>query len=329
MTIKTAFVGALATILTTPAFAQDNTETLRGPAWSLDVGAIYLHRSNTSSDTLATTGPPLTTISAAAVDDLTSFGGVATLSGSMWDVGVEFRAIVTATARDKAAGQFDNAGGIVFGELGVLSRGIFAPFPVNTDFSFKRETSFHSLEANVDLYQANNFRIFAGARGLSIGDDLKIAFNIDRTQLGINTDTETRVDNKLLGLQLGIDGDIPVDEAGKWTVGGALRAAAMVNNIDARYRFSTAPTFGNLQLFASDDDRRFSALGELELRTSYALTENFDISLSYNLIAISNVASSVETFSASSISFANVASTRIADRTAIYHGVMLRGRVRF
>ena len=304
-------------------------------AWSFEAGAIFLHRTTRNEGALFLgNGLTLGGTEIVGADDLSglnSFGGVFSAYGPIADFNVEFRGIFTGLSNGDFAGDLPpqaGSSGISFASFDPLGNGLFGPV-TTLDLTAERKTSFHSVEANADLYNTDNGRVFAGVRGLYIGDELNLL--MDATPSGFpGTTNSTSVDviNRMAGIQIGAEYTFQPEAIENVSFVGSARVGLFRNWIDAD-TFSESVGIALPPGGSSDFDSRTSALIELGLEGVYAISDKIDFSLGYNLIYVSKVGSSVNTLNGSTTNTSNVLQTTIDDTNALYHGVTAKFTMRF
>ena len=249
------------------------------PDWSLEIGAVYLHRDAGENRILMQdAADPTRNLSTDSFGDLDSAGVIGALNGDVFGTGFELRGILTDTASQSV-----NA---IAGAPSLVRINAFVPFflPGVTSVTGTRDTTFDSAEANIDIFSGGNWSIFAGGRALWVDDDLDLTLNA----AVLPSTFDHNVTNRMIGPQIGAEielQDLPVPNM---QFSASARVAFMQNDVD----FNNVLNTGVVVVAAAGTADNYTPVVELEANAIFNIAPNFDIELGYNYLYIQDIATS-------------------------------------
>ena len=266
------------------AFAEENNFDERmANTWEIAVGYMYLQRDSGDNKVLMQdAGNPARNLTTDHFGDLGANALVASLSGDVFDTGFEIRGILSDTASEPA-----NA---ITGAPTLVRINTFVPFfiPGVTSVTGTRETTFDSIEGNIDLFSGDNWRFFGGGRALWIDDELNLALNaavIPSTLLH-------QVTNRLAGPQIGVE----IEQQDFLIPNVRLSASARAAYVQSDTSFNNVLNTGVVIVSATGKDTNWTPMYELAANATINVTPMFDIELGYNFIYIDDLASAPSSF---------------------------------
>ncbi|MCB1385243.1 MAG: BBP7 family outer membrane beta-barrel protein [Nitratireductor sp.] len=299
---KLSLAAASVAMMSSAAFAADKFETVPStPDWKVTVGAIYLKRQDGGGDHPlfydGTAGTPGSTVYAddGDLDDSGTFGIEAALDGELIGRHAELRGIWAMP--DETSWSDPTAQAVAFPgfSLGTADPAGFGLFGGNGLFalSAKRETTFASLEGNIELARIGTAEAFVGVRGFWIDDDLSLLADSTPSNFGpgFTTTGDIDVSNRLYGPQIGIRGRFDNLSSSAFSLEGFLKAGLMNNHSDVSIAGGGTiggPTSGS----DSHSETYWTGMFEAGLTGNIAVTSNMNIEIGYQVLYFNDLGTS-------------------------------------
>ncbi len=259
-------------------------ETPFEPDWSVEAGALFLHRSGSSSVVLATTNIPEEGDVRNASDLGFSFewGPYVSLSRRMFNV-LRAEILYFGVYDWRAASSVENPAGIT---TDVFDAGGAVFDRLDVGYSSRLD----NLEFNTLFPLGGKLNWLVGVRWSVLEERSTTLWDGRDNGLGSGNDFASAAawaDNQLYGVQLGIDGTL-WQPASRFRVDGLVKACVYTNRMSAGRDVT-----GTIEAFASDRRKstRMAFLAELGLMGRFELTQHFILGAGYHVAWLDGVAS--------------------------------------
>lgn len=252
-----------------------------GHVWSVDAGAVVLHRSNPGYQTLLMdTGTPAGAqlLNAHDFDFGTEAGPTVTISRHFEPVSLQLRYFgVDDWSRSVGS---------------ITSNGLYVPFATplaDTDLSYngsaRYESDLHSLEFNFTRPLCDSWGFILGYRYLELKEDLGMHLIGTSGPVTSQTDIGLSAKNRLHGFQLGVGGDV-WNRGGRFRMEGSVKAGVYSDLMHANTSINQD---GSISAAAAQTHHA-AFLGELELAGVYQVTQRLAVRAGYQVLWIEGVA---------------------------------------
>jgi hypothetical protein len=281
--------------------AVQETSHCAAACWSVDAGALILHRSHARSATLAEDGTTDAELANTADFDLGWAAGprirIARQFACGWDVDVTYFGLDGWSASQSLA------------DVANLRVPLVSTSP--TDF-FDTASAFYtsrlySTELNVGRRFCDNYRVLAGFRWVELHE----AIGAEAWSPTLEGSFNSQTGNHLYGFQLGLEA-VLWNNDGPFSLDGFLKAGVYASHI--RMAAQGEGTYFSLDGEATRS--RTSFLGEMGLVARYRLNDHWSVYGGYQVMWIEGVALAGDVVAALSSTDENM----LLNGTAFYHG---------
>jgi hypothetical protein len=289
--------------------------------WSASVGSAYMWRMPSGDYTLLVDGN--STPIGPTYDALFKVNSEAldiAAKGNWYRCGLDFRGLTTNIASASGSVTSSNGAGVLYA---TTAEGLFFPPLTATAASSSR---FESLEANAGSSAAAHIRLFAGVRFLVVNDFLNYTF-VDHTNSAITATQDTGARNRMIGPQIGFQGNVFAKHGRPFDLSLTLKAADLGDFDSASTQYDS--TYLAAHALASMARSKWVQMGETDVRAHWHATSHLSFGGGYDFLALSAIANPAATQIQNAPPLLNSTLQSIGRARTKYQGVTFQAVYRF